>query len=65
VKSTAKGSQSFDLPLHLKKSTSPDRARKDNYTALLLGCWATKTYFDLLRVPKETRTGMFVPIAIK
>lgn len=65
VKSTAKGTQSFDLPLHLKKSVSVDRARKDNYTALLLGTWATKCYFDIIKLPKDVRTGMFVPVVIK
>jgi hypothetical protein len=64
VKSTAKGTQSFDLPLHLKRSTSVDRARKDNYTALLLGNWANKCYFDIMRQPKDTSTGMFVPMMI-
>ena len=31
---TSRGTQSFDLPSHLRKSTSVNRARKDNYTTL-------------------------------
>jgi hypothetical protein len=50
VKSTARGTQTFDLPLHLKRSTSAHRARRDNYTALLLGNWAVKCYYDIMDV---------------
>ena len=31
VKSTSKGTQSFELPQHLKRNMSANRARKDNY----------------------------------
>ena len=64
VKSTAKGTQTFDLPLHLKRSTSNERARKDNYTALLLAAWLNKCYFDIMRIPQEAPTGMFEPFMI-
>ena len=47
VKTTSRGNQTFDLPQHLKRNTSSNRARKDNYTALLLTNWATKCYFDM------------------
>ena len=47
VKSTAKGTQSFDLPQHLRRSNSANRARKDNYTTLMLGNWAVKAYNDM------------------
>lgn len=49
VKSTAKGTQSFDLPQHLKRSTSPNRARKDNYTTLMLANWGLKCYNDMMK----------------
>lgn len=49
VKSTAKGTQSFDLPQHLKRSTSPNRARKDNYTTLMLSNWGLKCYNDMMK----------------
>jgi hypothetical protein len=47
VTTTSRGTQSFDLPSHLRKSTSINRARKDNYTTLMLGNWGIKIYFDL------------------
>jgi hypothetical protein len=48
VTTTSRGTQSFDLPSHLRKSTSVNRARKDNYTTLMLGNWGVKVYFDLM-----------------
>ena len=63
VKSTAKGTQTFDLPLHLKKSTSAGRARRDNYTALMLANWAAKCYFDMQR-QKNDFFDTFAPVMI-
>ena len=60
VKTTAKGSQTFDLPQHLKRNTSTHRARKDNYTALLLANWATKCYFDMIEY-KTDDIATFAP----
>jgi hypothetical protein len=48
VSTTSRGTQSFDLPSHLRKSTSINRARKDNYTTLMLANWGLKIYFDLM-----------------
>ena len=48
VSTTSRGTQSFDLPSHLRKSTSVNRARKDNYTTLMLGNWGVKAYFDII-----------------
>ena len=65
VKSTAKGTQTFDLPQHLKRSTSPSRARKDNYTTLMLACWATKCYYDIVKLRVESKQPTFSPIMIR
>ena len=65
VKSTAMGNQSFDLPQHLKRSTSANKARKDNYTTLMLGTWATKCYFDMMRTKEEKITQTFSPIMLQ
>ena len=62
VKSTAKGTQSFDLPQHLKRSTSANRARKDNYTTLMLANWGVKCYHDIMKQEEEPAT--FTPIII-
>ncbi len=61
VKTTARGTQTFDLPQHLKRSTSSNRARKDNYTTLMLANWGSKCYFDMIAKPIEDNTGTFVP----
>jgi hypothetical protein len=56
VRTTPRGSQTFDLPHHLKRSTSANRARKDNYTALMLATWGVKCYFDMLSQKTDTNT---------
>ena len=61
VKTTARGTQTFDLPQHLKRSTSASRARKDNYTTLMLANWTAKCYFDMMAKPVEDNTSTFVP----
>ena len=61
VKSTARGSQTFDLPLHLKRSESATRARKDNYTTLMLSNWAVKCYYDMKNVNIEAYQDTFTP----
>jgi len=63
--STARGTQSFDLPQHLKRSSSSNKARKDNYSALLLANWALKCYNDIINAPKEEISNTFTPIMIK
>jgi len=64
VKTTAKGTQSFDLPQHLKRSTSANKARKDNYTTLMLGCWGVKCYFDTKDYKQEEVENTFVPFFV-
>ena len=63
VKSTAKGTQTFDLPQHLKRSTSASRARKDNYTTLMLSNWALKCFFDI-KSHKNESSATFTPIML-
>lgn len=64
VKTNPQGSQSFDLPPNLKRSNRPDKARKDSYTALLLGAWANKCYYDLINYNSEPVYGFFQPYLI-
>ncbi len=61
VKSTAKGTQTFDLPQHLKRSTSANRARKDNYTTLMLANWANKCYHEMHDLKEDQSTFTFLP----
>jgi hypothetical protein len=63
VKSTVKGTQSFDLPQHLKRNTSANRARKDSYTALMLGNWLFRCYKDIKTAPIE-QVGTFTPFFV-
>ena len=59
VKTTPLGSLVFDLPESLRKSNSPNKTRKDSYTALLLSTWMMKIYYDIQDL-KEENTN-FVP----
>lgn len=63
VKTTSKGTQSFDLPQHLRRSTSPNKARKDNYTTLMLANWGLKRYYDMIETKVESNQT-FAPILI-
>jgi hypothetical protein len=47
VTSSSLGRQNFDIPLSLRKETGVNRARKDSYSALLLGYHALRCYFLL------------------
>jgi hypothetical protein len=60
VATTARGTQTFDLPLHLRRSSSANRARKDNYTTLMLANWALKCYFDVNSI-KDDGNLTFTP----
>lgn len=64
VKSNPQGSQTFDLPLNLKRTSGPSKARKDCYSALVLGSWVIKLYNDINN-HKEEVFNSFVPIFIK
>ena len=61
---TTNGTQTFDLPLNLKGQKGPDRARKDSYSALILGNWMMNIYYDMLKTP-EVQASTFVPMFIK
>ena len=62
---TSRGAQNFDLPQHLKRSASANKARKDNYSALMLANWAYKCYNDLMATPKNLEIPTFKPIMIE
>lgn len=64
VSTNPQGSQSFDLPPNLKRQTGPDKARKDSYSALVLGNWMMKTWFDATSQPKDSANYGFIPILV-
>ena len=49
------GSQSFNLPQNLRRQKGPNRARKDSYSALVLGNWFAKVFFDSENATAERR----------
>lgn len=65
VKASALGSLSFELPQSLRRSDSPNRARKDCYTALLLGNISAFHYYNLIYAPKKQISVTFSPIIIR
>jgi len=64
VRSSPQGTQTFDLPLTLKKTTGPSKVRKDCYSALVLGSWMIKIYHDVVNFKQEAFNS-FVPMFIK
>lgn len=65
VRSTPQGSQTFDLPQNLKRDTSVNRVRKDNYSTLMLGCWGLKVYNEMMEFKGDVRRKeAFMPILI-
>lgn len=65
IKTNPQGSQTFDLPQHLKRQTGPHRARKDSYSALVLGNWFGRIYFDQLFLQNEAQPiSTFTPTII-
>ena len=63
--STARGTQSFDLPQHLKRSSSANKARKDNYSAFMLANWALKCYYDIMQTQTIQQPPTFSPIMVR
>ena len=53
VVTNPQGSQTFRLPPHMSRQTGPNKPRKDNYSALVLGNWLIKTYFDAMNTEEE------------
>jgi hypothetical protein len=52
-KTTDGGHMSFALPTNLKNQKGANKARKDLYTALLIGTWAVRCYNDMMTLPDE------------
>lgn len=65
VKATVLGTLQFDLPQSLRRSDSPNRARKDCYTALLIGNMSASHYYNLIYTPERAITATFAPIIIR
>ena len=66
IKTTAQGTQTFDLPDTLKRTTGPNKARKDSYSSLVLANWMVKVYYDFINYEhKNPQIASFTPMFIK
>jgi hypothetical protein len=62
VVSNPQGSQSFQLPQNFRRQKGPNRARKDSYSALVLGNWFLKIFFDAQQTQVAKKpTSTFTP----
>lgn len=64
IKTSPQGTQTFDLPDNLRRQTGPDKARKDNYSSLILGNWMIKIYNDMNSLNLDTVQSTFTPMFI-
>lgn len=64
IKTSPQGTQTFDLPDNLKRQTGPDKARKDSYSALVLGNWMVKIHNDMMNVNLDSVQTTFTPMFI-
>lgn len=64
VKQSSLGTQNWDLPQSIKRTTGANKVRKDSYSALLLGNWAVKMYLDSLAEPGEVPQEEFPYVLI-
>ena len=65
ITTTTQGTQTFDLPPNLRRQSGRDKARKDSYSALVLGNWMIKTYFDIMNFKPREVEITFTPRFIK
>jgi hypothetical protein len=65
VKTTVKGTTTFDLPANMKRTKGANRMRKDSYTTLLLSCWGMQKYGDIMSVNIQQYAATFEPVLIQ
>ena len=64
VVTSPQGSQTFRLPTHMGRITGPNKPRRDNYSALVLGNWMAKIHFDSLEAEEDVISyETFTPFA--
>lgn len=64
ISTSSQGLQTFDLPANLKRKSGPDKPRKDSYSALVLGNWMCKIFFDMETAQAEQVDASFEPMFI-
>jgi hypothetical protein len=58
------GTQTFGLPPELRRQTGPEKARKDSYSALILGSWMVQILYDMNNAKAESVTSTFTPMFV-
>ena len=64
ITTSVQGTQSFDLPPNLRKQKGADKARKDSYSALVLGNWAMNVFYDMESDKADNVQTTFTPMFI-
>ena len=64
ITTSVQGTQSFDLPVSLRKQKGADKARKDSYSALVLGNWFMNIYYDMQSEEIGNVQATFTPMFI-
>ena len=64
ITTSAQGTQSFDLPPNLRRQKGADKARKDSYSALLLGNWMMNVFYDMEAYDGDLGETPFTPMFI-
>ena len=64
ITTSAQGTQSFDLPPNLRRQKGADKARKDSYSALLLGNWMMNVFYDMEAYDGDLGETTFTPMFI-
>ena len=64
ITTSPQGTQTFGLPIELRRQSGPDKARKDSYSALVLGSWMVKIFYDMNNVQAQEVSSTFMPMFI-
>lgn len=62
ITTSPQGTQTFGLPTELRRQTGPDKARKDSYSALILGSWMVKILYDMQNTKAQDVSSTFTPM---
>ena len=64
ITTSPQGTQTFGLPIELRRQSGPDKARKDSYSALVLGSWMVKIFYDMNNTKAQEIPSTFAPMFI-
>lgn len=65
VTANSNGVLQYKLPKHLENSEAEGKARKDNYTTLLMATQSAKIYFDMMTAEAKQSYQGFSPVVIR